>query len=187
MLSPVSKSYVVARLRVQRPLWRCWTPLITLWNWPKGPSKISLNVTRYGMLKFFAELLTQKKNNGNLKKPFKVDKLWHKKARNLLQVGNIQNFEPLKKGWGKFSWTSWALDSLSVGLPERWTPWALDSCLYRNMKGFWNDWKEEDGEVYTVAIRAMQTAINPNSVRFPFLHVPGNVNDPSFVPHNMTE
>ena len=42
-------------------------------------------------------------------------------------------------------------------------------------------------EVYTVPIRAIQTAINPNSVRYPFLHVLGDVNDPSFVPHNMTE
>ena len=70
-----------------------------------------LNFTRHGMSKSFVELLAPNIVIVNTKR---LNKLWHRKPRNLLQVGNIQNFsfsslDPL--GPEKFSWAPWILES----------------------------------------------------------------------------
>ena len=62
----------------------------------------------------------------SIQNDLKMNKLWQRKLRNLLQVGYIQNFGPLKL----------LLDPLNLVLqslkgPEKlsWTPWIVESAL----------------------------------------------------------
>ena len=54
-----------------------------------------LNLTKHGMFKSFAELLTSKIVIVNTKR-LEIEQIMTEKTRNLLQVGNIQNFGPLE-------------------------------------------------------------------------------------------
>ena len=98
----------LVRVCVSRdPAWTIWTPFISLWNWPTGPIKMNR-----GPFDFTIHLLpscSHQKLSLSIQKDLKMNKLWHRKPRNLPQVGNIQNFGPLKL----------SLDPLHLGFAVR--------------------------------------------------------------------
>ena len=93
----------VALLRVcasRDPLWTILTPFLTLWNWPMGPIKISWTpwILRDMECPNPLPSCSHQKLSLSIQKDLKMNKLWHRKSRNLLQVqvGNTQNFGRLK-------------------------------------------------------------------------------------------